>query len=328
MSMILNVAKYFFRAMTGSYALSLILFLLSHFLIGERWVVIAFFNSIAQLIILPSLLLFPICLLFRQWRLAAAFIPSILFFAFTWGQLFIPNDAVQAESEGQNLSIMSFNMGALGQDPALIVDVIRANDADIVALQELGIVSADAISTELSVLYPYMALHPQRNTTRGQGIISRVPITEDSYWQYDFLRSPLGHQRVYFEELSLVLYNLHPTHPGMNGYLFNPSFRSQEIADILERSQQETGAVILVGDFNMPDLSEDYAKIRQSYQDAFFEVGSGFGWTFTMTNSPAFLRLDYLFYRGGLDAISATVLENRAGSDHHPILVEIRLTPD
>lgn len=328
MSMMLNIAKYFSRVMTGSYALSLILFLLAHFLIGERWSVIAFFKSFAQLILLPSLLLLPICLMLREWRLAAAFIPSILFFAFTWGQLFLPTNAVQAEDNAQTLRILSFNLGASRQDAQRIIEVIRSSDADIVALQELGMANGTAIASELSADYPYMALHPQEYLTQGQGVLSRFPISEDSYWQYDFLRTSLGHQRVYIEEFSLAIYNLHPTHPGMNGYLFNPTYRSREITDILDRSTQETGRVILIGDFNMPDLSDDYAAIRHHYQDAFWEVGTGFGWTFTIANSPAFLRLDYLFYRGSLEAVSAEVVNNRAGSDHYPLLVEMRLKED
>lgn len=326
MSKFKKLSRYFFRAITGAYALGIILFLLLHFLIGERWMPVAFLNTFAQLVLLPSFVLLPICLLMREWRFAAAISPAVIFFALTWGNLFLPNTAVQAGGDEANLRILSYNIGAYGQDPAEVIELIRLADADIVTLQELGIQYAQAIESQLSDLYPYMALHPQGITTQGQGVLSRFPLSEDSYWQYDFLRSPLGHQRVYIEEFSLALYNLHPTHPGMNGNIFNPSFRSMELTDILERSTAEENHVILVGDFNMPDLSDDYRAIRALYRDAFLEVGQGLGWTYSLSHSPAFLRLDYLFYREGIRPLSAQVLGDRWGSDHHPLLVELALS--
>jgi vancomycin resistance protein VanJ len=326
--MFLNVARNFFYAMTGAYALNLLLFLLAHYLIGERWVVVAFFNSFAHLFILPSLVLLPVCLLLHQWHLSAALLPSVLFFALTWGSFFLPNNSVQAQGDEAPLRVLSFNLGALGQDPQLIIDVIRKTDADIVALQELGIRHIAAIENQLSQIYPYMALHPSQYT-EGQGILSRFPLSEDSYWQYDFLPLKLGHQRIIVtidEGLSLTVYNLHPSHPGMSGSFFNPSYRSWELADILARSSADLGRLILVGDFNMTDLSHDYAAISSRYRDAFRESGLGFGWTFTRSNSPAFLRLDYLFYGDGIRALSAEVWNDIGGSDHYPLLVELLLS--
>jgi endonuclease/exonuclease/phosphatase (EEP) superfamily protein YafD len=113
----------------------------------------------------------------------------------------------------------------------------------------------------------------------------------------------------------------------MQGEIFNSSYRSREIAEILERSSAETNPVILVGDFNMADLSDEYRAIRESYSDAFGEVGQGFGWTFSLSSYPAFLRLDYLFFSEGIRPITAEVLADRWGSDHHPILLSLVITP-
>jgi vancomycin resistance protein VanJ len=327
--MILNLARYFSRAMTGAYALNLLLFLPAHYMIGERWVFIAFFNSFAHLLILPSLLLLPLCLLLRQWRFSVALLPSVLFFALTWGSFFLPNNSVQAQASEQSLRILSYNMRSDGREPASFLELIRSTEADMVALQELGYPESLAIEASLSELYPFMALHPSYEPTQGQGILSRFPLSDDSYWQYDFLPNKLGHQRIIMnldEDLFLTIYNLHPTHPGMNGQIFNPGYRSREVADILRRTSIEEGQVILLGDFNMTDLSDDYKAIANHYKDAFREGGLGTGWTFTMANSPAFLRLDYLFYSERIRVRSAEVRNDKGGSDHYPLLVELLLS--
>lgn len=328
MAMLFKVFQSFFRAMTGAYALNLLLYLLAFFLIGESWVLVALFNSFVHLLLLPSLILLPLCLLMRQWQLVAMLLPSVLFFSFTWGTYFLPKPTVASQADAPSLRILSFNIGAYGQDPELVLDLLREVDADIVTLQELGSQYAAAIENNLGAIYPYMALHPQQFATQGQGVLSRFPLGEDTYWQYEFLPAKLGHQRVTLPDLGLTIYNLHPSHPGMTGQFFNPSYRSMEIADILARAEAETGALLLVGDFNMTDLSNDYAAIRQNFNDAFRETGFGMGWTFTIINSPAFLRLDYLFFNAEISAVAAEVLSNRAGSDHHPLLVTIQITGD
>jgi endonuclease/exonuclease/phosphatase (EEP) superfamily protein YafD len=310
------------------YALGTLFFLLGRYLIGERWVFIAFLNNFAHLFLLLSIFLLPIALLLRRWRLSLALLPSILFIVWQWGGLFLPASPVQAQGNERPLTILSYNMRSDGRDSAMYLNVIRDTDADIVALQELGYSEAEAIQWHLSGLYPYMALHPSNYPTQGQGILSRFPLSEDYYWQYDYLPASLGHQRIVAdlgEGISLTIYNLHPSHAGMAGEFYDPSFHKREIDDILALLELEEGEGILVGDFNMTDLSEEYGLITEGYSDAFREVGQGFGWTFTM-RSPAFLRLDYLFYNESIRAVSARVWPSTGGSDHYPLLVELLMS--
>jgi endonuclease/exonuclease/phosphatase (EEP) superfamily protein YafD len=317
-----------FLAMLNLYAVGLLFFLLGRYFIGEIWVFIAFLNNFAHLFLLPSLILLPLSLLLRRWHLSLALLPSVLFIIWQWGALFLPASPVQAQGNERPLTILSYNIRSDGRDSATFLNVIRQADAGIVALQELGNSEAEAIQANLSSLYPYMALHPSIYPTQGQGVLSRFPLSEDTYWQYEYLPAQLGHQRIVADlgkGLSLTLYNLHPSHAGMTGEFYDPSFHKREIDDILALLALEEGKRILVGDFNMTDLSEEYGLITEEYSDAFREAGQGFGWTFTR-RSPAFLRLDYLFYNEGIRAVSARVEPSTGGSDHYPLFVELLLT--
>lgn len=327
-----NVSLMFFRAMVGAYGLNIILHITANIVFGERWLYMEFLNTFAQIIWLPTLVLIPICLIMREWRLVAMMLPAMIMLIIIWGAMFVPNAPVEAQANDIPLRVMSYNLYAGNSLPAEYIGIIRETNADIIALQELNFPQADILLEEFGDTYPYTAFHAG-NGTHGQGFMSRYPIIEDDYWRYEFLRYALGHQRVVLqidEATQLTVYNVHPSHPGMQGEIFNPEYRSQEIADLLDRTTQEPNPLVMLGDFNMPDFSEDYRAIRNHFEDAFFNAGFGFGWTFPVTEqfNSAFLRLDYIFYSEQLAVQSAFVNVEYTGSDHHNLYADMLIRPE
>jgi endonuclease/exonuclease/phosphatase (EEP) superfamily protein YafD len=255
--------------------------------------------------------------------------PAILAFLLAWGSMFLPKHSIEARITDTPIRILTFNLKGYNRRQDAIVELIREVNADIVALQELSHINSPHIEVELQDIYPYKALHQTDNVTQGQGILSRYPITDDTFWRYDFAANMLGHQRVEItleNNRSIVLYNVHPSHPAMQGSFFDPQYRSLEIAAILQDSSKESWPQLLLGDFNMPELSDDYAQIRSHYKDAYRDSGFGMGWTFPDGGfiSP-FMRLDYIFYSDDFVAQHAQVWKSSAGSDHRPLFVDILL---
>jgi vancomycin resistance protein VanJ len=325
---LLQAFRNFYIAMTGAYGLSVVLFLLGRVLIGEQWLVIEFFNTFAHLLWMPALLLLPITLLMREWHVALLLVPAVLMFGLVYGRQFIPDNAVVAEN-ATVIKVLTHNVYGGNTDTATILNIIRTVDADIVALQESNYPMTQAFATELAEEYPYQALHPQESLVQGLAFLSRYPIEADEYWQFDWLPSPLAHQRIQLQlsaNQSIVVYNAHPTHPGMNGSYFNPTWRSRELAEVYALTQAETLPVIWLGDFNMPHLSDDYALITQTFGDSYSSVGWGMGWTFPMFPQPiAFLRLDYVFISREFEPITSSVLPSSGGSDHLPVTATVAL---
>ncbi|MCU0514898.1 MAG: endonuclease/exonuclease/phosphatase family protein [Anaerolineae bacterium] len=315
-----------FIALVDAYAASVLLLLAGNVLIGEQWVVIAFFNTFAHLLWLPALALLPVCLLLRQGRSVLLLLPIVLTFALTYGGQFWPRSPA-APAGSQPLSLLTFNLLADGSPVTARMAIIRAAAADVVALQEYSPTAHAALPAALADLYPYMALHPQPRATAGQAVLSRYPIVADDYWRYDWLHIPLGHQRVVLDVAGtpVTLYNVHPTHPGMTGRgFFDPSDRGREIADLLQRIDQEQGPLLLAGDFNMPDASRDYRQITTRLDDAYRAAGWGMGWSFPQI---PLLRLDYVFFNRHFVAQSAQVWPTGGGSDHFPVRVVLALRP-
>jgi len=316
-----------FIALTGAYGLSVSSFLLLRALFGERYGFIAFFNSYIHILMIPAVILFPVLLLFRRPRIALMQAAPAFAFLTAYAVLFLPRTSA-APPESPRLTIISYNLNAGNRQFDAIEQIIRDANADMVALQELNPQIAEELSSRLSQLYPHQALHPQ-NSFAGQGFLSRYPIVSDDYWQIN-----LGHQRLEIDwnGTPIVIYNTHPTHP-LRGLRFAMDTRSAEIRDLLERSSRETLPHLLIGDFNMTDQTEDYARVAANYADAYHAVGWGMGFTFPNFKNtrfgldflPALARIDYVFHDPNFTPLTARVWSDSGGSDHYPIYVELSL---
>lgn len=323
--MLFKVALNVFRALLNAYGFSVTAFLLLRLLIGESWHVIAFFNTFAHVLWIPALIALPLALLTRSWVGALLTIAPVLAFIVAFGARFLPQDAPMLPVD---FRVLSYNLLGDGRSYEASIALIKEANADIVVLQEFNVDAEPLVIASLIDLYPYQKLHAQRNsTTQGQAILSKTPILQDEYWQYRDLGVFLGHQRavITIKGKRLVLYNVHPTHPGMGGNFFDPSVRSIEIARLMAKISQETLPVLLMGDFNMPELSDDYALITQTLQDSYASVGRGMGWTFPHVRGNAFvfpfLRLDYVFHDASFAPLEAHVWRTSGGSDHFPLFV-------
>ncbi|MEO1162373.1 MAG: endonuclease/exonuclease/phosphatase family protein [Chloroflexota bacterium] len=327
-----KIFAHFIRAMIGAYALNTLLHVAGVLLIGERWIVIEFFNTFAHLLWLPALILVPICFIWREWRLTVMLLPALIALLVIWGDMFIPRSApIEPATDEVALRVATYNILAYERDSVPYVDLIRTIDADIIGIQEVDRFHVEAFEPAFSDAYPYRSFHPIGGTA-GAGLMSRYPIVEDEFWLFDVAPNRLGHQRTVIqisETQRIVVYNVHPSHPGMNAPFFNTDARGAEIALLLERIAGETEPVLFLGDFNMPDFASDYDAVRDAgFGDAFRTGGYGFGWTFPnnlASQMPTFLRLDYIFYDDAFRVLHAQVGETPAGSDHLPVFADVVL---
>lgn len=350
---LLMIIKNVLLILIGSYGLSASLHIILRWWIPDGSTTISFFNTFAHLLWMPALVLFPLMLITRQWRIALTLaLPTILFLSY-YGYLFIPRQPPIILPTTKIINLQSHNLLANNRTPHRFTEIINDVSADIVALQEVSLNFEKRL--DMIDSYPYKAIHGMSNNetlgtreTMGQAILSRYPILEDDYWSYDFLYKPLGHQRVVIdvEGQPIVIYNIHPTHPGMTGYaFFATEYRRQEFEDLMKRIQAETLPVIMMGDFNLNDLNYEYQLITQHLIDTYREVGQGMGLTFpdfgeanpidsmkilpdSMPNNPPIpllIRLDYVLHSEEFTGVSAYVYHSSGGSDHRPLVVQLAL---
>lgn len=315
------VIAYAVRGLTGAYGLSVTGFLIFRLLIGEeQWVVTGIFNSFLHLLILPALLLFPLALLMRRRELVALTVMPFGALMLWYAPVFL-NTPPNVGDDVPRLTVATHNIATYRNDAAQVVAVIREMDADIVLLQELGHSISAVLDTELAEAYPYRALVPQRNSIRGQGMLSRYPIVDDAEW-FDFGYAP---QRVVLDVngTQVAVYNTHMTFPFGENRLTQ---RRTDTQRLVELATAEPMPVIVAGDFNLTEHHGDYDRLTTHFTDAYRQAARAFGWTYSPFEGIALGRIDYIFHSDVFTATSARVWSHAGGSDHFPVWAELALT--
>lgn len=263
--------------------------------------------------------------LLRAWRMTLGSLVLVALFLGLYVPLLINRTPI-IEANASQFKIMTFNTLTTSEG---LVDAILSADADIVALQELSRAGSQAVS-ELEELYPYQALHPQMDEFKGQGILSRFPILQDEYWEYPDVPHTLGHQRVEidYNGVLLVVYNTHPWPPLAWKTGFNDESHRLVLADIAERTFAEEQPLLLVGDFNMTSVFEEYDLLSSRFIDSFRVAGDGMGYTFPNDKYrplSRLIRLDYIWHSNHFLSIDSTVWRDHGQSDHSPVVSTLML---
>lgn len=278
----------------------------------------------------------------RQWRMSLLLLlPS----GFAAAYFLLPhiNQSPPLPVGAEKLAVLTFNVWWNHSDADALAQIILDADADVVLLQELGDLTANALVDALDEFYPHQALHAQSgwDAMRGQGVFSRYPLANSDYWQYDDLPLSHGHQRVEldFNGETIVLYNIHPWPPvdygrGLSVRFTDDNERSHRIAlqRLHDRAQAETLPTIVAGDFNMSEQFVEYHEMTRHFTDAYRQAGRDLGYTYPAKGlgpwPTPLIRLDYVFHSEHFVAVDARVWPDAGPSDHRPVRVELAFVGD
>jgi vancomycin resistance protein VanJ len=251
-------------------------------------------------------------------------------FAWRYGAQLLP-PAPQAAADAARISVLTHNVRFDNPHVGELATAYLAVGADVLALQEVMPQHERGLSEALAPVYPYRAYLPEA----GLAVYSRHPLVEVQAIELE----PWPAQRMVVEAdgRRLALVNAHLTPVGVRrgvvglqpGYLVRRAAdRTAQAEAITQALQGWEGPAVLACDCNAPENSEVYARLTDALTDSFRVAGWGFGHSFlvprglevdTAINLPV-IRLDYLFYRGGLSPLTVDVLEESARSDHLPVL--------
>jgi len=184
------------------------------------------------------------------------------------------------------ITVVTWNLEVNARPPADTVALLREQDADVIALQEIQPRVERAIEADeaLTSAYPYRR-YAARNDVLGLGVLSRLPIASNAIE----LRPAV--QRVELDAAGhrLVVVNVHP----MRGRFAGLETRARGIGiDVARRNRDlltirsivddaiATGAsVVLAGDTNTASSEPAFDRLVAGLRDVHREVGLGPGWT-------------------------------------------------
>jgi len=243
--------------------------------------------------------------------------------------------SAQEPAATNTFRVMTYNIhhgeGLDGKvDLQRIADLIKREQADIVALQEVDkgaqrtarrdcpaeLAALTGLSCVFSNNYHF------QGGEYGNAVLTRFPIKRWTNLHYKMLRP--GEQRgllqVVLEVRGRELVFL-DTHADARG---DDTERLANVADLLEAIPPYQGwPVILCGDFNDTPDSRTCQKLSQQFTDTWKAAGEGDG--FTIPAKKPRKRIDYIWTskEPALEALKIWVPESRA-SDHLPVVAEFK----
>lgn len=302
---------------------------------GERIAAVELASQLAVWFFAPLLLVAPLCLLVRSRITRIGTALAALAFVWLWGGLFIPRGPTGLVADA-TLTVMTYN--PLGPQSAVkaALGVIEAEQADVVAFQELNPDLARVVQTELRSEYPYQVLDPE-GSVLGMGVISKHPlIANGDQLPLSWVGSPQL-LTLDWEGRRVSLVNFHAWPPQMAGGSYEDlagvlrmQARQGEAISAYARRKMPEGPVIAVGDANATQLSGVYRELAQALDDSWWEVGRGLGHTWGGSKLPAtpfgplwVARIDYVFHSLDLTALEARVAKHDGVSDHRGVVVKL-----
>ena len=320
------------------YAVFILVWFILQRIMREPPVVIYGLNTFALYLFLPLPLVLIAALWLRRplpW-LAGGLVLAV--FLFLFGGLLWPSSN-RARAAGVTFEVLTNNTLHLNEDIDGFVETLSHSDADIIALQELTPLQAQALEEGLSDLYPHRELVATEDH-RGMGILSRFPlrayetsIPEDLNW--------LGLPQTYIAEIDgrqLLIVNFHVISPGLDSLAMimrRADQRDRQVNALRDAIAAYDGPVVAVGDLNTVEFNPEYRVLDSVLDDAWRAVGWGWGHTFPggphrpeirgMKVPPWLLRIDYIFYSEQLLPLEAGVGPEAGNADHRPVTASFAL---
>ena len=257
----------------------------------------------------------------RSLAISAAFVAS------TGMWLFVPyftSSPLQPPTETPTISVMTFN--TLGNIDAVKAAVQR-HPTDIVLLQE----SPDEGTLAAAALGYSHIWHA--GDANGNAVLSAYPLLEQTTfdlgggWLAQRGVVEIEGQKLAFYNVHLLLpLNLRPVESTLAQLLsgrYDERTRNAQVRALLDRLRLEPHPYVVAGDFNMTEYSPIYNELAAVMQDSFRTVERGFGLTWPAPLPLA--RIDYLWYGGGLEAVTSR-RGPKTPSDHLPLISSFKLT--
>jgi hypothetical protein len=204
--------------------------------------------------------------------------------------------------------------------------------------------------------YPYASWKmPTWSPHSGNLILSRYPILEQSVAVAGdpVLTSFVTRAVLEVNGQQIALYNvnlapsynqvrprfaLRPLNPELNRFLlgYDAAARNNGLDRLLEQIEAETLPYIVVGNFGFTPMHRAYSRLSAVMTDSQRETGRGMSLTWPIGEVTGMLpaaitplvQFDYVWHSPGHFQAAATIRGSVQGSDHLPLVADLRLLPD
>ena len=223
---------------------------------------------------------------------------------------------------GVPLRVVSLNVLAQNRTPEKVLQFVRAADADLVLLVDADKRDWRGVLDELRELYPHHAPQAPRAPAL---LFSRWPIVSDRLLLAPRSRRPYLVAELAIEGQVIEFVGVHPSSPSPSEPHAS-SRRNRELDHIAEVVQGTDAPVIVAGDFNTTPWSPHFEDLLAAAGLRNAAAGKGYIPTWPTFFWPVRIPIDHVLLKG---PVAATAVRRgpAVGSDHYPIIADLRLAP-
>jgi len=223
---------------------------------------------------------------------------------------------------GTALRVVSLNVFAYNPTPEKVLEFVRAANADLVVLVDARLDPWQPVLSALRTLYPHQA--PRDPGPRRVMLFSRHPIVAEQV-----VRPPGGLRPYLVAEVALgdetvVVAGVHPFAPSPTGP-DGTHRRNRQLDHIAATLGQAQRPVIVAGDFNTTPWSPSFQDLLATAGLRNAAEGRGYIATWPTFFWPLQIPIDHVLLKGPLTVTSVRRGPD-VGSDHYPIIADLRLS--
>ncbi len=264
-----------------------------------------------------------------EYRFTVLLILPVSIFSFLYYPYVVPKLSRSAPLSA-DLTAMTYNVLFSNLDYEAVANVILVYHPDLAALQEVTPDMMDALKERLADEYPY-SMHATRNDDGMTAVFSRHPLAEAYVLDLGadrlavIAKVEIKKQMITFAAVHLRAYGLQWVRPLTRipqEIVERTNAQNRQVEILLEELQDESGPVIIGCDCNSKETSSSYRLLDRWYETAAYQVG----WRFPgialagAAQDMNMQHIDFIWYRGALEPFAAYRIQDRGGSDHHPVL--------
>lgn len=222
--------------------------------------------------------------------------------------------ASELESAFQ-LTVLNINVNAGNTDYAEIVESIRAQDSDLVAIVELTPMLEQAM-LDLDDRYPFRYSEPDTGNF-GIGILSRHPLISPQ----TFSTGPtVGIDTIVELPVGMLRFVAVHVYPPIGKAMAQT--RNNQLIRVAEYVREIEGPLLLCGDFNLTPYSPYFGRLEDAADLYDVRRGQGFGFSWPSFMPLAGIPIDHCLIRAPVMVNSVERLA-QFGSDHYPVRVSL-----
>lgn len=223
-----------------------------------------------------------------------------------------------AGSESSSIRLLLANVQTSNTEHELVMELVRREDPDIIALLEVDQRWLDSIAV-LKGSYPYFVEEP-RSDNFGIAVLSRVPLKALGLVSYGSADVPSVEGRFLLGGQEVLFVATHPV-PPIGTQMFR--WRNEGLRE-LAAVAAAAPLCVLAGDLNSTPWSPDYREFEQ--ESGLGNARRGFGVlpTWPVALGPLGIPLDHCLVSEAI-VVTSVRCGPGIGGDHRPLLVDLRL---